>query len=351
MVSLYHRGGEYVSNHGYAKVDVIRGHVVESSHIVHVAVVDNDGTLLWSAGNPDRRTFARSAAKPFQAVPLITSGAAEAFHFDEADIALCAASHNGESEHADRVEALLRRIGCSVDNLVCGAHPPIHGPAYAALQEQGKAVSAIHNNCSGKHTGMLAVAKQLGASVSDYDSEEHPVQQAILKVVAEASGLAPSDIETAVDGCGVVVFGMPLRRLARAFAQLAKPTLVTDATKRAFSTISHAMMAHPHLVAGTGRMCTAFMTAMNGRAVAKAGAEGVYGIGLLESGYGVAIKVEDGADRAAPLIVVEVMRQLGLWTQAEQASLHAHYPFSIKNVRGDIVGELKGTLLFETPGV
>ena len=206
-----------------AIVRVYRGAITESIHRVHLAVMDTQGTLLHSAGDPHFLTFARSTAKLIQALPVIESGAADHFGLTEAEIALCCASHNGEAEHVGAAQGILGKLGYHSMHLQCGAHEPYHAPTAQAMRDRGEAPSTLHNNCSGKHSGMLALSSYLGASPDHYMSLEHPVQQLMLEAVSAMSDVPKAQMELGIDGCGVPVFGMPLDRLALAFARLGRP--------------------------------------------------------------------------------------------------------------------------------
>lgn len=321
-------------------VHVTRGEVVESRHQGDIAVVDGEGKVLWSLGDPNRITYARSAAKPMQALPLVESGAVDAFDMSDEEIALCCASHSGEEMHVERVAAFLHRLGFSDTDLLCGIHPPYSGTAYEQLLRNGGALTAIHNNCSGKHAGMLAMSKFLGADPAAYLDLHHPVQQQILKSVSEVCEVAVDDISVGVDGCGVPVFAVPLDRLAMAYARFARPVGVTNARANAMRRITTAMMRHPELVGGSDRFCTTLMRAYSGHLVGKLGAEGVYCVGLVDHGVGLCVKVDDGGSRAADPTVVEALSQTGLVPTEVIDRLDAvHHPIA-KNHQGTVVGRL-----------
>src|SRR2546422_1345600 len=203
------------------RVEQLRGSVVESSHTVHVAVVDRAGQLVARAGDPDLVTFWRSAAKPFQAVPLVTDGVVERFKISTAELALCCASHSSEPGQVGLVRDLLAKIGCSERDLLCGAHPPLSERVAQDYATRGVRLTAVYSNCSGKHAGMLALARHHGWPTEFYTRPEHPVQQRLLSEMAEWSGVERSRIGTATDGCGVVCYALPLRNMAGGDARLA----------------------------------------------------------------------------------------------------------------------------------
>src|SRR5881628_1366465 len=202
------------------RVEQIRGAVVESAHTVHVAVVDREGRLVGRAGDPDLVTFWRSAAKPFQAVPLVTDGVVERFKISSAELALCCASHSSEPGQIALVRNLLAKIGCSERDLLCGPHPPLSERVASDYATRGVRLTAVYSNCSGKHAGMLALARHHGWPTEFYTRLEHPVQQRCLAEVHRWTELPLSEIGTAVDGCGVVCYGLPLRNMALAYARL-----------------------------------------------------------------------------------------------------------------------------------
>jgi L-asparaginase II len=300
-----------------------RGAVVESRHQVHVAVVDAAGKLVARAGNPDLVTFWRSAAKPFQAQPLVQDGAVERFTLTRQDLALACASHSSEPAQVALVRDFLQRIGCSERDLMCGPHRPLSETVAKDYETRGMRMTAAYSNCSGKHTGMLALAKTHGWPTEFYARLDHPVQQRCLKSVGEYTDVMTEEIGIGVDGCGVACFALPLRNMALAYTRLDGPIL-------------EAMVRHPELIAGAGRPCTEMMTAHPGRVVTKVGAEGVYSALLVREGLGVAVKVEDGHSLAAALAIATVLAELGL--KPQPASLLKK---PIINSRGETVGEMR----------
>ncbi|HET9385150.1 MAG TPA: asparaginase [Gemmatimonadales bacterium] len=304
-------------------VENVRGSVVESRHEIHVAVVDNAGKLVASAGNPDLVTFWRSAAKAFQAQPLVQDGVVARFGLKREDLALACASHSSAPDQVALVREFLQRVGCSERDLMCGPHRPLSESVAKDYETRGVRLTAVYSNCSGKHTGMLALAKHHGWPVEFYARIEHPVQQRCLQSVSEYTGVAPGDLGVAVDGCGVACFALPLRNMALAYTRLDGPVL-------------EAMLLHPELIAGPGRPCTELMRAHPGRVVTKVGAEGVYSALLVREGLGVALKVVDGHSVASALAIAAVLAELGL---RPQPSSLIRKP--ITNSRGETVGEMR----------
>lgn len=329
--------------------EVVRAGRVESSHFGDVAVVAADGRLTAWAGDPERFVYPRSALKPVQALAVVESGAADRFGFSDEDIALCAASHNGEPMHVERVEEMLLRAGLTENALLCGSHPPRLESAAADLWRSGREPSALHNNCSGKHAGMLAAARVMGAPADSYLALGHPVQVHIRKALSVLSGVPEQDLAAAVDGCGAPVYGLPLAALALVFARLAAPERAPAAHADGLRRVRDAMRFHPEMVGGTGRFCTAFLSAGAGRWVGKAGAEGVYGVGVLATGEGVAVKVEDGNSRAVYPAVLSVMAELGHLAPGSERSLAEFGPIPVKNVAGNAVGEVRACFRLDRP--
>ncbi|HEU5131664.1 MAG TPA: asparaginase, partial [Pyrinomonadaceae bacterium] len=204
-------------------VEVTRGSITESRHRGHIVVVDPDGNIVASLGAPEYVTYLRSSAKPFQALPLLTSGAAEKFGFTDREVALACGSHNGEPIHTEIAASMLQKIGLGIEALHCGAHEPYGAEAALELRTRGEQPNALHNNCSGKHVGMLATALHLGASIDNYESAENPVQKAIADAVSQFSGVEVTDMAVGVDGCAVPAFGITMKAMALAYARLVSP--------------------------------------------------------------------------------------------------------------------------------
>ena len=304
-------------------VENYRGSVLESRHTVHVAVVDSAGRLVASAGTPDLVTFWRSAAKPFQAQPLVADGVVERFRLTREDLALACASHSSEPAQVALVREFLQRVGCSERDLLCGPHRPLSEAVAKDYETRGVRLTAVTSNCSGKHTGMLALAKHHGWPTEFYTRMEHPVQQRCLLSVSQYTDVSSREIGVAVDGCGVSCFALPLRNMALAYTRLDGPIL-------------EAMTIHPELVAGDGRPCTEMMRAHPGRVVTKVGAEGVYSALLVREGLGVSLKVEDGHSVASALAIAAVLQELGLKPQPPSLLKKP-----ITNSRGEVVGEMR----------
>ena len=322
-------------------VEVTRGDMVESRHRAAVAVVDIEGRVILQAGEIEAPVYPRSAIKPLQALALVESGAAEAFELGAAELALACASHNGEPRHAETVGAWLARIGCSAEDLECGAHLPYHQESLEALLRGGAAPSTLHNNCSGKHAGFLSVARHLGHPTEGYIRYDHPVQQQVLGILETLTGLDLSAAPRGIDGCGIPVLGMPLGNLALAMARFAQPDDQPEARRAACLRLQQALAAEPFMIAGSGRFCTRVIEATKGRALVKTGAEGVFCGALPELGLGFALKVDDGAGRAAEVACGRVLRRLGVIGETETAALAAVFQPTLFNRAGRAVGELR----------
>jgi len=330
-----------VTNANPVLVEVTRGEMVESRHRAAVAVVGTEGRVVLSAGDIEHRVYPRSAIKPLQALALVESGAADAFGLGPAEIALACASHSGEPRHVALVRDWLGRIGCTVDDLECGGHLPSNAEAAADLLASGGRAERVHDNCSGKHAGFLSVARHRGWPTSGYVRYEHPVQQMLLGILEQMTGLDLDAAPRGVDGCGIPQIGIPLGNLALAMARFADPAGQPERRQAACARIRAAMAAEPFLVAGSGRVCTAIMSVTSERALIKAGAEGVYCGALPQAGLGLALKVDDGAGRAAGVIMGRLLVKLGILSDEEQTRLSATLEPAVSNRRGHPVGRIR----------
>jgi len=345
------------SAHGTAAslVEVWRGPIVESRHRGHIAAVTGDGKTVGALGAPDTVTFLRSSGKPFQALPLLTSGAADRFGFTVQEIAIACGSHSGEPGHVETVRSILGKIGVDESALKCGVHEPFSAEVARELARKQKPPNVLQNNCSGKHAGMIALARHVGAPTEDYDQWTNPVQQMIGRAVAQFSDVPVEKIAIGTDGCGVPVFGISVRGMALMYARLVSPPADFDQhTRGAAKRIVRAMIEFPEMIGGTqSRLDTELIKAGNGRLISKIGAEGVYTIGVLPcddwpSGLGLALKIEDGDDhRARPPAVIEGLRQLDVLSRQELVALADYAPTAITNRRGERVGEARAAFTLE----
>ena len=336
--------------HAESLVTVTRGSLVEARHRGFIAIADGRGKLTASLGDVSVRAWSRSAAKPFQAIPLIESGAADHFRLTPRELAVITASHSGEELHLAAVRSIISKTGIDVNDLRCGVHAPFDQAARLALQAEGRAPSVLHNNCSGKHAGMLALATYLNEPVADYVNPNHPIQQRIREVLALFAGVTASDISVAVDGCSAPVFGLPMAALARSYARLVavEQTDLPATLQSAAHRVITAMTDNPDLIGGTSeRLDTDLMRVANGRIISKVGAEGVQLLGVrpcadYPHGLGIAIKIEDGdTRRARDPVVIETLRQLGLLNQIHLAQLERYAHSIVRNHRQLEVGAVR----------
>lgn len=319
-------------------VVVTRGALVESRHRVHAAVVDSTGRILIAAREPHLTTWWRSCAKPFQVMPMIELGYFDQLGWGADELALACASHGGEPEHVALAGAMLSRIGLEEGDLACGPHEPLSARGARVLRESGHRLTRLHNNCSGKHSAMLARAVVERWPIAGYEREDHPVQMASRNSVSAWADLAADAIPCAVDGCGVTVFALPLANMALSYARL---VAASRANHAAASRIVQAMTGNPFLVGGTDRFDTLLMTACAGRVLCKIGAEGVHTLALVERGIGIAVKVEDGGPRAQYPAVLALLDMLGELPAELPEPLRELTGRLVRNTRGEPVGELR----------
>lgn len=326
--------------------EVMRGPIIESRHRGVITIVEPDGAIIASLGDDGLITSTRSTIKPIQAIPLITSGAADSFNVSERELAVVCASHEGERIHTETVADMLARAGLDESALRCGPQMPYSQETAKEMESSGKPFTQLHNNCSGKHTGMLMTAVVRGVSLDDYISIEHPVQREIVSVFAGLAGL-DQNLPTAIDGCSAPTFGVPLRSLAIAFARLVNPSELDPKIASAARRIVKAMITHPEMVGGTkGRFDTDLLRAASGKLICKVGAEASYCVGVLPSakfprGIGIAIKMEDGSYRGLGPTVVEILRQLAILDDNQVSQLASYHKPLIENRRGLNVGEVR----------
>jgi L-asparaginase II len=336
-------------------LELTRGGQVESVHFGALAVADARGQLLAWVGDPQAVTYLRSSAKPFQALPLIETGAAQALGFTPREIALACASHSGSQLHIETVRGMQVKAGLRESDLGCGAHPVEDEASTAQLIRAGQAPTPIYHNCSGKHTGMLAVAQHCGWPLDTYLDPQHPLQQHILRDFAALCGMDPEQVRLGVDGCSAPNFAVPLANAATAFARLADPG--TTAHADGLRAIFGAMTTHPEMVHAPGGFDTVLMQVGAGRWVCKRGAEAYLGMGIapgaMGSGspaVGLALKIADGGARATPLVVMEALRQLHALTDEDQRPLAAAgfaLPQPVKNWRGTLIGEARAVFALQ----
>ena len=323
-------------------VEVLRGTLVESRHAGAVAVVDAGGRRVLALGDVERPVYPRSAIKALQALPLVESGAADIYGLGTEELALACASHSGEPGHVATATRMLTLAGLDASALRCGAHWPIHQPSAHALARGGGAASALHNNCSGKHAGFLCVACATSTDHTHYVQPAHPVQRMIKTVLEDLTGIVLSQDVCATDGCSVPTWAMPLAALARGFARFGTGVGLTPGRARAAARLREACATHPWHVAGTGRFCTEMMQHLGARAFVKTGAEGIYCAALPQQGLGIAIKCDDGAGRAAEVMIAATLARF-LPGEADRAALEPFVRPILRNWNGIAVGAIRPT--------
>jgi L-asparaginase II len=321
-------------------VEVRRGSMVESRHRGNYAVVDSAGAIVAAAGDVERPIYARSAIKPLLALPLIETGAAAASEAGEIELALAQASHGGEPFHTAAVAAWLARVGLSVDDLECGAHLPNHEPSAEALLRDGGAASALHNNCSGKHAGVLATCRHLGEPTKGYIAADHPAQARLTRALEEMCGLDLAGAPRGIDGCGFPQIGVSLTALARGLARYAAPDDLPPSRQAACRDLASAAIARPEFVSRSGHFSVTAMRACGGKAMIKSGAEGVYVAAIFPRGIGIAVKIEDGAGRAAEVAIAALVARHALLEESEREALRPLIEAPVANVVGRLVGAI-----------
>jgi L-asparaginase II len=322
-------------------VEVLRGDVVESRHRGAVAVVDEDGKVVFSAGDVSRAVFPRSAVKALQALPLVESGAADRYGLTSAELALACSSHSGEAAHAQASAAMLAKAGREPGCLECGSHWPMNEEAARALARSGGKPSALHNNCSGKHAGFVCLSCAQGVDPAGYVGPDHAVQRAVRSAMEEMAGVRLSDAERGVDGCSIPTYATPIVALARAFARLGTGKGLPGDRAAAARRLREAAAAHPFMVAGTGRFDTRLMGLLGAAVFSKTGAEGVYCAALPGQGLGIALKCDDGQGRAAEVMLAATVQRFLPVAGADAEGLQALAAPVLKNWNGIEVGRLR----------
>jgi len=334
-------------------VEVLRGSLVESRHRGAVAVIDADGAAVLMLGDGAAPVFPRSAVKPLQALPLIESGAADRYGFGDEELALACASHGGEPAHVAVASRMLARAGLDGAALECGAHWPSHQASSQALARSGGAPSALHNNCSGKHAGFLCVACMAGVDHHGYVAAGHPVQREVRAAIEALTGIGVSEDQCGIDGCSIPTWGVPLTALAHAFARFGTGRGLPPARASAAARLRAACAAQPYFVAGTGRFCSEVMKLFGARVLAKTGAEGVFCGALPDQGLGIALKCEDGASRAAEVMMAALIARYLPLSGDERAALERFMRPTLRNWNGIAVGGLRPATMLSSrrPGI
>jgi L-asparaginase II len=323
--------------------ETVRGNWVENRHRGAFVVIDAAGHVIASSGDIERPVFPRSAIKSMQALAMVTSGAIDKFRMKDEELALACASHQGEEFHIEGVTSFLGHIGLAATDLECGAHAPTYAPARERLRASGHQPSALHNNCSGKHSGMLAVAEALGVPTAHYVDRDHPVQRAVRAGIELVVGEPLSVDRCGTDGCSIPTWAAPLRAFARGFARMATGEGLPNDIALAAHRIFDAATTHPHLVAGTGHLDTEVMQAFGGRLFQKGGAEGVQCGVVRNKGWGYALKVDDGNMSASHAMVATLLLAISDPNAAQREVLERFATQTTRNVRGLDVGVMRAT--------
>jgi len=327
-------------------VSFTRGNQIESWHRGAVAVVGPSG-LEHELGDARAPTYWRSAAKPFQTASALLAGVVDRFDLGPAEIALMCASHNGEDKHLAGVRAMLERGDLGAGDLQCGVQTPFDRQSADALVKRNEEPTVLHNNCSGKHAGMLLTCRVLGsqgskgAPTASYLDRERPVQRRILETIARVAEIPAGNLETATDGCSAPTVYAGLVYLAIGFRNLATPDHAQESDRSTLTLIRQAMCAHPDMVAGRNRIDTALMRAGNGLFVSKIGAEGVFGCGVVDRGIGIAIKIDDGNERAFVPVMLAMLRKLGVLAEPMVAELGPFGESVLTNRAGTPIGRVE----------
>lgn len=318
----------------------LRGGRIDALHYGSVSVADPSGGILYSVNDPHFPTYLRSSIKMIQAIPVVLSGAADRFGFTDAELALCCASHTGASYHLETVQSILARIGLAESNLGCGAHEPENIDERNRLIRVGTPPSQLHNNCSGKHAGMLATCLAMGWPIESYLDIEHPLQQWVLELMAEYSGLGREKIGVGIDGCSLPAFYMPISGASTILARFMDRMSKGDVTT---ARIHNAVVAHPEMINEHGAFDTELIRAMKGRLIAKRGAMGMFVVGIITREYGplgVSVKLEDGNMTPMPVVMMKVLEALDALSDTELAELERFRATRVTNWRGMDVGDI-----------
>lgn len=320
--------------------EVYRNKTVESVHYGSIVVSDKDGAVLWACGDPDLITYTRSSAKAFQFLPVYESGAVKRYGFSLQQVAIMLGSHTGTPEHEQTTKSNLDLIGLDESYLKCGTHVPIYLQEKGYVPVEGQKFSSLAHNCSGKHSGQLALSLHIGDDPKDYIEPDSKTQQMVKRAVAEAYDYPIDKIQMGIDGCSLPNFALPLRNMAKSYARLVTKTADSAIRREAYQTVVSAMQQYPVMVSGPGRCDLAVTEASGGDVILKVGGEAVEVIGILSKGLGIAIKISDGDMRALWPVIIETLRQLGVFSDAQVTALAKFSRPQLHNFRQIRVGEI-----------
>lgn len=325
------------------QVILTRGKHPECIHEIHVAVCDAEGQLVNEWGDPHYETYWRSGAKPFQVLPVLLHGGVEKFNFSNKDLTVMSSSHNGEPEHILQVKGILEKIGCTEKDLECGVMRPFSTEVTEKMLISGEPFTELHNTCSGKHAGMLALAKLLNVETAGYIAPDHPVQIEMKEAIARSIDIPASYIETGIDGCGVPVFWLAISAMARGYGKLAAPQKahMADDFTCAVEKVQKAILENPFYIAGTKRVETILMEETKGKILAKLGTDGIFCVSYLPSAEGLVLKVVDGNSRAFAPAVLSLLKEMNWITKEEYLILWKKLVSPLRNQRGDLIGDIQ----------
>ena len=326
-----------------------RGALADLYHHGHIVVTDTEGNILWQLGDPERVTYSRSSAKLFQVLPVILSGAAEAYGITDKELAFMCASHKGEEFHTDAVLSILKKAGLDDSYLQCGIHYPYAEYAADKLKINGEEPKTMHNNCSGKHSGFLITAKMLGESLDDYYMPHHPRQKDVTEIIANMCGYPADKIVMGVDGCGMPVHAMPIYKFAQGLARMSKPETIGDeAISKAVNRITNAVTTYPEMVDGTGGFTTELMQVFGDRLFCKSGANAFYAVGIKDKGIGIAMKMDEARSNIVPIAILETLVQIGVITRDEAELLPSYKPeIILRNHKKEEIGKVVAEFVLE----
>lgn len=320
---------------------VTRSGYVESIHFGYLCVSDSSGKIIYNLGDENTSIYFRSSAKPIQALPLIKSGAAAAFGLSKKEISLACASHSGQEVHQRTTTEILSKLNLQQEHLHCGIMQPYNEEENSRLKAANQQPTVLHCSCSGKHAGMLTLAKFRGYSLENYESMDHPVQQEVMQAIADFTDTDMGDIPLGVDGCGVPIYLLPMNKIAMAYARLVYYAEQPDHPyHQACKVVFEAMNEYPEMVAGDYEFDTELMKRTSGKLVAKVGCEAVYCIGIREKNLGVCIKIIDGNERAVYPVVMQLLIELGILDKQEHENLKNWHKLAIKNNLEETIGEV-----------
>ena len=329
---------------------VTRNDYIESIHYGYVCIVDSSGKVLYNLGDYSTKIFFRSSAKPLQVIPLLQSGAAKAFDFSRKEIAIACSSHNGQKIHQETVAKILKKLNLDNTNLHCGLMTPYSEEENKRLITEGQSPSVLHCSCSGKHSAMLALAKFIGYSTSDYEKITNPIQQEILRTISEFTDENINSIPIGIDGCGAPIYLLPINKIALSYARLVEYSQNPQSPYHySCKAIFDSMTQFPEMLAGDYEFCTELMQVTKNKLIGKVGCEAVYCLGIKEANLGVCIKIVDGNERAVYPVVVQVLKDLGILSTDETNSLKHWYRQVLKNNLSEIIGEILPAFSLKSP--